>query len=121
MNKVEVKKLANGIRVICKPLPGLKAVTIEVLVAVGSKYEKVGEHGLSHFLEHMMFKGTEKRPNTKIISEELDAIGGEYNAFTAKDKTLYYAKVDSKHCEPNSWHQRCDRANRCRRQSIRRW
>jgi len=67
------------------------------MVGVGSRYENEREAGISHFLEHMFFKGTNKRPNTLAISEELDSIGGEFNAFTFKDKTGYYAKVDAKH------------------------
>lgn len=67
------------------------------MVGVGSRYEKESEAGLSHFIEHMLFKGTKKRPTTLDIAEELDAIGGEYNAFTSKDLTMYYAKADSKH------------------------
>jgi len=89
--------LKNGLRILTIPMQGTETAAFMVGVNVGSRFENEKEAGLSHFLEHMMFKGTEKRPNTKIISEELDAIGGEYNAFTAKDKTLYYAKVDSKH------------------------
>jgi predicted Zn-dependent peptidase len=74
-----------------------QTATVVVMVGVGSRYEKESEAGLSHFIEHMFFKGTEKRPTTLDISSELDAIGGEYNAFTFKDKTSYYAKTDSKH------------------------
>jgi predicted Zn-dependent peptidase len=69
------------------------------MVGVGSRYEKESEAGLSHFIEHMFFKGTKKRPTTLDISEELDAIGGEFNAFTSKDATAYFAKADSKHIE----------------------
>lgn len=69
------------------------------MVGVGSRYETEKEAGLSHFIEHMMFKGTEKRPTTLDISETLDSIGGEFNAFTGVDKTAYYAKVDAKHSE----------------------
>jgi len=74
-----------------------QTATVVVMIGVGSRYEKESEAGLSHFIEHMMFKGTEKRPTTLHISEELDAIGGEFNAFTSKDVTAYYAKADSKH------------------------
>lgn len=81
------------------PMKGTKTVTVTVMVGVGSRYENEKEAGLSHFIEHMMFKGTEKRPDTLTISEELDSIGGEFNAFTGKDKTCYYAKVDARHFE----------------------
>jgi predicted Zn-dependent peptidase len=89
--------LKNGLRVLTVPVAGTQTVTIVVIVKVGSRYENKKEAGLSHFVEHMLFKGTTKRPTTLDISEELDAVGGEFNAFTSKDRTLYYAKVDAKH------------------------
>ena len=66
--------------------------TILVLVKVGSRYENKGEYGMAHFLEHMLFKGTHKRPNAKHITNELDSIGAEFNAFTGKNMTGYYIK-----------------------------
>lgn len=89
--------LKNGLRVLMVPVAGTQTVTVIVMVGAGSRYETETEAGLSHFVEHMFFKGTAKRPTTLDISEELDAVGGEFNAFTSKDKTLYYAKVDAKH------------------------
>ena len=89
--------LPNGLRILTVPMKNTETATVVVMVGVGSRYETEREAGISHFLEHMMFKGTEKRPNTLAISEELDSIGGEFNAFTFKDKTGYYAKVDAKH------------------------
>lgn len=89
--------LKNGLRVLTVPVEGTQTVTVIVMVGVGSRHEKETKAGLSHFVEHMFFKGTDKRPTTLDISEELDAVGGEFNAFTAKDRTLYYAKVDAKH------------------------
>lgn len=91
--------LKNGLRIITAPMKDTQTATVMVMVGVGSRYEKESEAGISHFLEHMFFKGTKKRPSTLDISEELDAVGGEFNAFTFKDKTGYYAKVDSKHIE----------------------
>jgi len=73
-----------------------KAITFEVLYKVGSRQENKDNNGASHFVEHLMFKGTEKRPNTVNISKELDGIGAEYNAFTGKDHTGYYIKADNK-------------------------
>ena len=67
------------------------------MVGAGSRYETEREAGISHFIEHMFFKGTKKRPSLMAISEELDAVGGDHNAFTSKDMTAYYAKVDSRH------------------------
>ncbi len=89
--------LPNGLRVIAASMKDTQTVTVIVAVAAGSKYETKKINGLSHFLEHMLFKGTKKRPKTKDISEALDAIGGEYNAFTGKERTAYYAKVDARH------------------------
>lgn len=89
--------LKNGLRVITVPMKGTETATVMIMAGTGSRYETEKEAGLSHFIEHMFFKGTKKRPNTLAISEELDSIGGEFNAFTSKDTTCYYAKVDSKH------------------------
>jgi predicted Zn-dependent peptidase len=96
---MEFKKhvLKNGLRVVLAPMKDTEAVTIQILVEAGSKYEKKSNNGISHFLEHMMFKGTKKRPHAKNISEELDGIGGEYNAFTSKEQTGYWVKVPKKH------------------------
>ena len=91
-------KLESGLNLIHAPEKG-KAITLLVMIRVGSKYEEDRIAGLSHFLEHMFFKGTDKRPNTKAISEYLDEIGGEYNAFTSKEYTGFYAKVATEHVE----------------------
>jgi len=92
-------KLKNGLRVITVPMKGTEISTVMIMAGVGSRYETEKEAGLSHFIEHMFFKGTKKRPNALNISEELDSIGGEFNAFTSKNTTAYYAKVDSKYFE----------------------
>lgn len=91
--------LKNGLRLITAPMKDTQTATVMVMVGVGSRYENDKERGLSHFIEHMMFKGTKKRPNTQIIANELDAIGGEFNAFTGKTATAYYAKSDAKHLD----------------------
>jgi predicted Zn-dependent peptidase len=72
-------------------------VTVLVLVGTGSKYEKKEEKGISHFLEHMYFKGTKKRPSSLEIAETLDKVGGIYNAFTSQEYTGYFAKVSREH------------------------
>ncbi len=77
------------------PKKGTRAVVVLVLVKTGSKYEEKEVMGISHFLEHMLFKGTEKRPTTLDVAETLDMVGGSYNAFTSEDFTGYYAKVNS--------------------------
>ena len=89
--------LKNGLRVITVPMKDNPTVTVLVLVEAGSKYEDKKVNGISHFLEHMCFKGTMKRPRAIDISRELDALGSQYNAFTAQEYTGYYAKSDAKH------------------------
>jgi len=89
--------LKNGLRVITIPMKGANSVTCLILVGTGSKYETKDIGGISHFLEHMFFKGTKNRPDTLRIAETLDMVGGEYNAFTSKEVTGFWAKVDKKH------------------------
>ena len=85
--------LKNGLRVILCPMPKSLATTFLVMVEAGSKYETKEINGVSHFLEHMCFKGTKKRPNALVISSELESLGASYNAFTGHEYTGYYAKV----------------------------
>ncbi len=91
--------LKNGLRIILAPMQDNQTATVLVMTGVGSRYETRQENGLAHFLEHMFFKGTEKRPTALDISKELDAVGAEYNAYTGKDRTAYYAKVEAHHWE----------------------
>ncbi|MEI7765331.1 MAG: pitrilysin family protein [bacterium] len=97
MIKAKKKILKNGLRVVTIPMKDNPTVTVLVLVEAGSKYETKEINGISHFLEHMCFKGTIKRPKAIDISKELDSIGSQYNAFTAQEYTGYYAKSDAKH------------------------
>jgi predicted Zn-dependent peptidase len=97
--KYELTKLKNGTRLLTMPMPGVKSLTTLVLFGVGSRYEDDKIAGLSHFLEHMHFKGSAKRPTAMQISETVDSVGGEMNAFTSKEYTGYYIKVDGKHGE----------------------
>jgi predicted Zn-dependent peptidase len=90
------KVLKNGLRVITIPMKDNPTATVLVLVEAGSKYEEKKVNGISHFLEHMCFKGTIKRPQAIDISKELDMLGSQYNAFTAQEYTGYYAKSDAK-------------------------
>jgi predicted Zn-dependent peptidase len=92
-----VTTLDNGLRVITAPVTGTKAVTILFLFGVGSRYEDAKINGISHFLEHMFFKGTEKRPKTIDISRELDSVGAGYNAYTGEEYTGYFVRVSSEH------------------------
>lgn len=89
--------LKNGARLILVPQQNTAAVTVLILFRVGSRYETRNINGVSHFLEHMMFKGTRRRPSTSDISGELDSVGAEYNAFTGKDYTGYYVKIEARH------------------------
>ena len=89
--------LENGLRIITAPQPDNPAVTILVLVEAGSEYETKEINGLSHFLEHLCFKGTKKRPKAIDIAGELDGIGASYNAFTSQEYTGYFAKAQAKH------------------------
>ena len=100
MNKPYQKfTFKNGLRLITVPMKNTQAVTVLVLVGTGSKYETKEINGISHFLEHMFFKGTKKRPSTAKLIEPLDKIGGEYNAFTGQENTGFEAKVDSRHLD----------------------
>lgn len=91
--------LPNGLRIITVPMKNTQTVTVLVLVGTGSKYEEKELNGISHFLEHMYFKGTKKRPSALAIAETLDRVGGIYNAFTGEEYTGYFAKVDAGHFE----------------------
>jgi predicted Zn-dependent peptidase len=95
--KFSKKVLKNGLRIVTIPMKDNPTATVLVLVEAGSKYESKKVNGISHFLEHMCFKGTSKRPKAIDISKELDALGSQYNAFTAQEYTGYYAKSDAKH------------------------
>src|SRR3989338_64580 len=89
--------LKNGLRVLDIPMSGVQSATVLILVGVGSRYEEKKINGLSHFLEHMAFKGTQKRPTALDIASTIDGIGGEFNAFTSKDHTGFYIKAAAKH------------------------
>jgi predicted Zn-dependent peptidase len=95
--KFKKHTLPNGLRIITVPMKDNPTVTVLVLVETGSKYENSKNKGISHFLEHMCFKGTSRRPRALDISKELDALGSQYNAFTGHEYTGYYAKSAAKH------------------------
>lgn len=95
---VKYKQLSNGVRLIVKQMTGLLSVSMGIIVGTGAAYESDSEDGISHFIEHMMFKGTQKRTAFQI-SDRMDAIGAQVNAFTSKDVTCYYAKSTSNHAE----------------------
>jgi len=85
--------LHSGLRVLTVPMPHLESATVALWVKTGSRYEEEKISGISHFLEHMVFKGSVKRPSAKEISEAVDSIGGEFNAATSKDWTNFYIKA----------------------------
>ena len=93
---MQATRLANGVRVLSERLPDLASVTVGIWVENGSRYEREHEAGISHFLEHLFFKGTDRRTAAQI-AEEIDAVGGVLNAFTGKEYTCYYAKVLREH------------------------
>jgi len=88
--------LPNGLRIVTEPLEGVPSVTIGIWVESGSRFEPPHLGGISHFLEHLLFKGTERRSAAQI-AEEIDAVGGVLNAFTGKEYTCYYARVLAEH------------------------
>jgi len=91
--------LANGLRVITQTMPDTQAVSIIFLIGVGSRYERDGEAGISHFIEHLLFKGTDKRPSAREISEAIEGVGGILNAGTDRELTIYWVKVARTHFE----------------------
>ncbi len=92
----DYKKFPSGLRMVVKKIDGLLSVSMGVIVGTGSCFETEKENGISHFIEHMMFKGTDKRTAFEI-SDAMDRIGAQVNAFTSKDITCYYAKSTSDH------------------------
>jgi predicted Zn-dependent peptidase len=95
--KFHKKVLSNGVRVIIVPVTGVESATTLVMYGAGSRYEQRQNNGISHFLEHMAFKGTTNRPSARIISGLIDGIGAEFNAFTGKEYTGYYIKSATEH------------------------
>ena len=97
MIQFQKQVFSNGLRVYLAPMHETQAVTVLFLVNIGSRYETEKQNGLSHFLEHMFFKGTHKRPTTLDISEELDTLGADYNAYTSEEFTGYYVSTAAEH------------------------
>ncbi len=92
MGVFERHQLSNGLRVLTAPMPQAQSVSCLVMLAAGSRYETPETNGIAHFAEHMFFKGTDARPTARDIAGEIDAIGGEFNAFTGKEYTGYYVR-----------------------------
>ncbi len=97
MPEAQFTKLSNGLPLLTVPMAGTKSATVLVLTRVGSRCENSREQGLSHFLEHMLFKGTHKWPTAQELSQALDGIGADFNAFTTKEYTGYYVKAAARH------------------------
>jgi len=96
MFKVEKKVLKSGLRVLIVPMENSEAITVSVLVNTGSKKETKDINGISHFLEHLFFKGTDNRPNPGDIDNDINKIGADHNAFTGEEKTGFWIKSSSK-------------------------
>ena len=94
----EIITLDNGLRISVDEMTEVETVSIGVFVNTGSRNENIKINGISHFLEHMAFKGTKTR-NARQIAEEFEGIGGHINAYTSKEKTVYYVKVLKKYSE----------------------
>jgi predicted Zn-dependent peptidase len=90
------KRYENGLRLVVKEMTGLMSVTMGIIVGAGSSNETDEEDGISHFIEHMQFKGTKKRTAFEV-SDSFDRIGAQVNAYTGKDATVYYTKCTSDH------------------------
>lgn len=95
----QIEKLKNGLELMRIPVRGIESVSTVVFARTGSRYEKVEQFGLAHFLEHMVFKGTKLYPTTKVLSETVDGIGAQFNAFTSEEGTAFYIRSASKHLE----------------------
>jgi len=93
------KTLKNGMRIVLIPIKGAPSVTVMSMIEAGSEYESKEKNGISHFLEHMFFKGTKNRPKSIDISKEFDGMGAEHNAFTSNEVTAYYGKSAPKNFE----------------------
>lgn len=89
--------LPNGLRVLMVPAYAFQSVSMGVFVKVGARYEPADLSGISHFIEHMLFKGTKNRPSAQQIAEAIEGIGGDSNAYTSPETTVYYAKVAAAH------------------------
>jgi predicted Zn-dependent peptidase len=93
------KVYPNGLTLLTVPLPDAPSVTVSLFFKVGSRYEQAKINGLSHFIEHLHFKGSKKYPTAKKLSEVIDSIGAEFNANTGKEHTQYYIRADQKHLQ----------------------
>ncbi|MBI4329302.1 MAG: insulinase family protein, partial [Chloroflexi bacterium] len=98
-SEIEYRKtvLDNGLRLLAAPMPHTRSVAVNVFVGAGSRYEASAEAGVSHFLEHLAFKGTERRPTPRELSEAIEGVGGAMNAGTDRESTTYWSRVGRDH------------------------
>lgn len=94
-NNYEKSVLENGLRVITAPMPATRSVAVMVMVAAGSRHEDRRLNGLSHFMEHMFFKGAKRYPDSMAVASAIDSVGGAFNAFTSEERVGYYVKLSS--------------------------
>ena len=92
MRDIQITTLPNGLRVVTDRMPTVESVSLGVWVRAGTRYERPQVNGVAHLLEHMVFKGTERR-SAREIAEAIEAVGGNINAYTSRETTAYYAKV----------------------------
>ena len=92
-NQWQISTLANGMRVVTTPVPTAQSVSVNVFFGVGSRSETPRTNGVSHYIEHMLFKGTERRPDAILIAEAIEGAGGVLNAYTSKELTCYWNQV----------------------------
>ena len=93
-----VTTLLNGVRVTTAPMPQMESVSVGIWIGIGGRYEPKRVTGISHFIEHLLFKGTHRR-TAKQISETVEGIGGYLNAFTGEENTCFYAKASHRHLD----------------------
>ena len=91
-------RLPNGARLLTEEIPGVRSAALGFFVGVGSRHEQAGENGAAHFIEHMLFKGTQRR-STAQLARDMDAIGGQVNAYTTKEHTCFYARSLDAHLD----------------------
>ena len=95
---IEKITLPNGVRIILEHIPYVRSAAVGIWVGSGSRHERSSESGVSHFIEHMVFKGTQRRTAAEM-AEQMDSVGGQVNAFTTKEHTCFYARVLDSHME----------------------
>ena len=89
---IRLTTLPNGLRIATERMPGLASASIGIWLTAGGRHERLEQNGIAHFLEHMAFKGTERRSALQI-AEEIEDVGGYINAYTSREMTAYYARV----------------------------